>query len=97
MPNDVRRAELESVFALGDYKSEFALLKEQLAHYGVAVPTLFKQYTEICEPGGVRFLEFNVDPDFGYCVDGMMVLDLEKIKASKRARYIRSGHAEPGD
>lgn len=97
VPNDVRRAELESVFALGDYKSEFALLKEQLAHYGVAVPTLFKQYTEICEPGGVRFLEFNVDPDFGYCVDGMMVLDLEKIKASKRARYIRSGHAEPGD
>ena len=93
VPNDARRAKLASVFASGDYKSEFSLLREQLSNYGVTVPTLFKQYTEICEPGGVRFLDFNVDPDFGYCVDGMMVLDLEKVKASKRARYIKAGYA----
>jgi len=97
VPNDARCAKLVSVFASGDYKSEFPLLKEQLSHYGVTVPTLFKQYTEITEPGGVRFLDFNVDPGFGYCVDGMMVLDLEKVKASKRARYIKSGYAEPSE
>ena len=30
----------------------------------LAVPMLYKQYTELCEPGGARFLAFGVDPDF---------------------------------
>jgi hypothetical protein len=63
-------------------------LKEQLKTMDVAVPTLYKQYAEVCEPGGVRFIDFNIDADFGYCIDGLVMVDLEQLKPSKRKRYL---------
>jgi len=63
-------------------------LKMLLAHLGTSVPTLYKQYAEVAEPGGVRFLDFGVDPDFGHCVDGLGLVDIEQLKAHKRARYL---------
>ena len=54
------------------------------------MPTLYKQYTETCEAGGVRFLGFNRDPEFANCVDGLICVDLDRLKASKRKRYISS-------
>jgi hypothetical protein len=59
-----------------------------LGNLGTAVPPLYKQYTELCEPGGVSFLDFNIDPDFNNCVDGLVVDDMEKLKEQKRKRYI---------
>ncbi len=32
---------------------------------------------------------FNVDSDFNDCVDAFILVDLQKIKAQKRERYIR--------
>jgi hypothetical protein len=55
---------------------------------GVSVPPLYKQYAALCEPGGVRFLDFNVDADFSSCVDGLVVVDLARLTAQKRSRYI---------
>ncbi len=60
---------------------------------GAALPMLYKQYADLCEPDGVRFLAFGIDPAFGHCVDGLVRLDLTRIKASKRGRYL----AERGD
>ena len=60
---------------------------------GVSIPTLYKQYTELCTPGGVLFLDFNVDQDFGNCVDGLVVVDTEQLKANKRKRYIEESLA----
>ena len=54
----------------------------------VAIPTLYKQYADLCEPGGVRFLAFNVDNDFADAIDGLVMVDMNKLKASKRERYI---------
>ena len=71
-----------------DAREEFVTLKEQLSQMQMAVPTLYKQYTDLCEPGGIEFAAFSVDPDFGDCVDGLIVVDLEKLKANKRTRYI---------
>ncbi len=71
-----------------DYRTAFAELREQLSEWGVAVPTLYKQYSELCEPGGVRFIDFGIDPDFGWCVDGLVLVDLDKLEARKRARYL---------
>ena len=71
-----------------DYNGEFADLKEQLAKMKVAVPTLYKQYSELCEPGGVSFVDFNVDADFADCVDGLVVVDLERVKSARRKRYL---------
>ena len=75
-------------FTGDDYKNEFMTLKNLLANMGVSVPTLFKQYSELCEPGGVQFLSFNIDPDFSDCIDGLVLTDMTKLKEKKRSRYI---------
>jgi hypothetical protein len=51
---------------------------------------LFRQYTELCEPGGARFLAFGVDADFAGCVDGLIELDLERMHTRKRQRYLHT-------
>ena len=55
---------------------------------GFTVPTLYKQYSELCDAGGVEFADFNVDPDFSFCVDGLIVVDLHKLKEKNKKRYI---------
>lgn len=71
-----------------NYNIEFRLLKKNLKNLGFAVPTLYKQYTELCEPGGVQFYDFGVDPDFSNCIDGFINVDVAKITQKKRDRYI---------
>ncbi len=80
--------DLKDMFVLDDKKEDFKRLKSTLSNMGVAVPTLFKQYADICEDGGVKFLGFNVDTDFSDCVDGFILVDVEQIKPSARKRYI---------
>ncbi len=71
-----------------DKGADFMRLREQLDHLGVKIPTLYKQYAEVCEPGGVRFSAFNVDPAFHYCVDGLVCVDLRQLTDKKRQRYL---------
>ena len=73
-----------------DAEDSFRVLKANLDRLGVKVPTLYKQYTELCEPGGARFLAFGVDPDFANSVDGLIELDLRRIKPRKRERYLEA-------
>ncbi|MBN7822057.1 GNAT family N-acyltransferase [Bowmanella yangjiangensis] len=82
--------DLKDAFRGDDYKADFVQLKHLLANMGAAIPTLYKQYTEVCEPEGVKFLSFGVDPDFNDCVDGLVLVDITKLKANKRARYMAS-------
>jgi putative hemolysin len=65
-------------------------LREELARMGARIPTLYKQYVELCEPGGARFLAFGIDPDFADAVDGLILVDLNRITPRKRERYIGS-------
>lgn len=78
-----------------DAEEAFKLLKANLAGLGARVPTLYRQYTELCEPGGVRFLAFSVDPDFNNAVDGLIELDLTRIRPAKRQRYLGDAAARP--
>ncbi|MGL6290921.1 MAG: lysophospholipid acyltransferase family protein [Silanimonas sp.] len=71
-----------------DAEQSFKLLRANLESLGAKVPVLYKQYTELCEPGGARFLAFGVDPDFANCVDGLIEVDLHRIKPKKFQRYI---------
>lgn len=71
-----------------DYSDDLLHLKHFLAHQGAAIPTLFKQYADLCEKGGVRFLGFNVDADFANAVDGLVMVDVHRLKAHKRERYL---------
>lgn len=36
----------------------------------------------------MRFADFGVDADFGFCIDGLVVVDIRRVKARKRQRYI---------
>ena len=71
-----------------DAEQSFRVLRANLDALGAKVPVLYKQYTELCEPGGARFLAFGVDPDFANCVDGLIEVDLHRIKPKKFQRYI---------
>lgn len=78
----------EASFAGLDAATAARRLKEELASLGASLPTLYRQYVDLCEPEGIRFLDFGVDPDFGGCVDGLIVVDLHYLKAVKRQRYL---------
>ena len=71
-----------------DADASFKCLKNNLDALGARVPTLYKQYTELCEPGGAKFLSFGVDPDFNNAVDGLIEIDLHRVRPKKRERYL---------
>jgi len=73
-------------------KEAFVVLREQLGLVGHSVPTLYKQYTELCDEQGAVFHGFNIDPDFQDCIDGLVVVDLSKLKPLKRKRYELEAH-----
>lgn len=80
-----------------DAGESFRLLQDNLKALGARVPTLYRQYTELCEPGGVRFLAFGVDADFADSIDGLILLDLERMRPNKRRRYLpEANDALPG-
>lgn len=72
-----------------DAEASFQLLKANPGALGARVPTLYKQYTDLCQPGGVRFLAFGIDRQFNNAVDGLIELDLERMQPRKRDRYLR--------
>ena len=86
---------LDDVFVGNNYQQDFSTLKQLLSAMGMAVPTLYKQYTETYEEGGVHFIDFNIDPDFNDCIDGLVIADIYKLKAKKRARYMPNATALP--
>jgi len=73
-----------------DAATAMRLLRENLDALGATVPMLYKQYVELCEPGGARFLAFGVDPDFSDAIDGLIEVDLQRLKPNKRERYLGS-------
>ena len=80
--------ELPECLAGDNYDQDILTLRSMLADSGVAIPTLYKQYTEFCEPGGARFLDFGIDESFGNCVDGLILVDIHRIKPHKHKRYL---------
>lgn len=80
--------ELKRTFKGDDQKEDFRQLKSILSNMGTSVPTLYKQYSELCEPGGVQFLDFGIDPEFADCIDGLVLVDTHQLKPKKLARYL---------
>jgi putative hemolysin len=77
-----------SAWAGRNLSDGLGILKDRLAGLDCQLPTLYRQYVDLCEPDGVCFLAFGTDPAFGHCVDGLIRLDLERLKDAKRARYL---------
>jgi hypothetical protein len=77
-----------ALFTGKDYGEDFRRLKEYLRAFNVTVPTLYKQYAELCDEDGIRFMDFGIDVEFNNCIDSYILVDVSKIKESKRKRYI---------
>ena len=43
------------------------------------MPTLLKKYLKI----NARIVDYNVDPDFNYCIDGLIMLTLNEVPHSE--------------
>ena len=87
---DTMKNEFVNLFTGINYKEDYRILKNVLRPTGFTVPILYKHYSELCNEGGVKFLDFGVDPDFENCIDGLILVDVEKIKDEKRERFIGS-------
>jgi putative hemolysin len=83
-----RIAALEEYFCGTSYREDLNKLKLRLCAIGVSIPTLIRQYSELCSPEGVRFCDFGVDEGFGSCIDGFFQLDLAHLTREKYERYI---------
>lgn len=88
--SDYVKKEFEELFDGDDYSEDFKRLKDYLKSFDVSIPTLYKQYSELCEDGGVEFMDFGIDADFNNCIDGYILVTISKIKEAKRQRYIRN-------
>ena len=74
-------------FNLPTYKENFKNLKQSLSIMDTSVPVLYKQYSDLCEDGGIKFCAYNIDPDFSNCVDSFILVDINSIKKTHRKRY----------
>ena len=92
--NQSHLLQLDELFANQDKKQRFLSLKKQMRYLGFAVPVLYKQYAELTEDGGTQFLGFNIDPNFSDCVDGFVVVDIDKMTPQKRKRYQLVDHRQ---
>ncbi|NKQ41343.1 MAG: GNAT family N-acetyltransferase [Sulfurovum sp.] len=77
----------QRLFMGKEYKEDIKILKEELSFMGYAIPTLYKQYADICEESGVKFFDFGHDKNFNSCIDGFIMADMSLIKESKKKRY----------
>ncbi len=87
-PDAATEEQMQSLFSGDNYKDDFKELKHQMDFWNLTVPTLYKQYADVCHEGGVRFLDFGVDADFNNCIDGLVLVDMHYLKDKKRQRYI---------
>jgi len=82
------RQGVQSALAGLDASAGMGKLRHHLDALGISVPVLYRQYVDLVEPEGVQFLDFGEDPGFSGCVDGLVMLDLARLKPAKRARYL---------
>lgn len=79
---------IESIFCKNNPLEDFKKLKDILASMNLSVPVLYKQYTDLCEKGGICFVDYNVDKDFCDCIDSFIIVSIDKIKKEKKQRYM---------
>jgi putative hemolysin len=86
--NPIRKWKLKniktSVKDLDDVESLIADIETNLT----GIPILLKQYLRL----GGKLLAFNIDPDFSYVLDGLILVDLTKTETKVLERYMGREH-----
>jgi hypothetical protein len=81
--------ELTKLFNSEKYNDDLKKLKIILKQYGFSIPPLYKHYSDLCNEGGIRFIDFCIDKSFGNCIDGLIHVSIDLIKESKKERYLK--------
>lgn len=89
-PRPRRGWEAESLGYLARDLDELAAPIADLEEDGKGVPILVKQYVKL----GGRILAFSVDPDFGNCLDGLILVDLRRTDRVVLERYMTKAGAQ---
>lgn len=77
---DYKRVNVKSLLVNRiDSMEKFDRFMYRLSNNRFRLPTLLKKYLKI----NARILAFNVDPDFNYCVDGLIMLNLTEVPKSE--------------
>ena len=87
--NDEYMKLFQKELLLNDYKADFKILKKALGFLELSIPTMYKQYADLCEEDGIQFCAYNIDKDFSDCVDSFIILSVDKIKEKQRERYFK--------
>lgn len=85
---DALNKDLQTEFSGTNAEDDMKSLRQSLAQAGLPLPILYKHYSQATTPDGVAFTAFNVDTDFGNCVDSFVIADLSKLTPRKRQRYL---------
>ena len=72
--------------AVADVGELDTLIKRLEGPHGI--PVLLRQYLKL----NATLLGFNVDPDFGDALDALMMVDVRRIPAPLRLRYLGAPH-----
>ncbi len=96
-PYQIPESALEFAKTLGDnpasaYRALNAHLKKT---WQVRVPTMYKQYSDLTHQG-TEFISFGLDPNFNNCIDGMIMVDLDKMTRRSMKR-IPFPHVAPDE
>lgn len=79
--------EFKSLFSADTPSLDFMTLKHNLRALGFSVPVLLKRYTELCEYGGVSYLDFGIDKDFADSIDSFLFLSIESLKEEHLEKF----------
>ncbi len=81
---------LDETLLKDNYKEDFKTVKALLKNFDSTIPVLYKQYSDLCNEGGIKFCDYNIDEDFTSCVDSFIIVDVTKMKETQVKRYITS-------
>lgn len=88
-----REKNLRALLNGNDFEEDYRILKGLLKNYGYAVPVLFRQYSMLVQFGGMKMVDFCVDRSFN-TVDGLILIDIERMEPRKRERYHLANRGE---
>ena len=86
----LHREEREAVAPLVRDVDDLSTLVAEIEEDNKGMPVLLRHYLRL----GARLLSFNVDPAFGHCIDGLIVVDLRTTDPKILKRFMgEEGHA----
>jgi len=83
------KTDLASLLHTDNPKEDYKILINIIKPLGYSIPVLYKHYADLCHNRGVRFLDFGTDPVYKNCVDGLILVDVDRIKEEKKEKFMR--------